>query len=160
MAKVRNSTKASKQIVIDPHDILFVGVDVHLKSFDVALWSGVGERVVAQWKQDASAELLETKLAPFYAQIQRVSYEAGPTGFGLAQFLLERGWPVEVISATHSPVPAIGGKKSDGWDCKLLARQSAAKMLLDYNGQLISRPKDEALWPGPALLRQKLELVA
>lgn len=33
-------------------------------------------------------------------------------------------------------------------------------MVVDFAGREIIRPKDEAYWPDPALLRLKLELVA
>jgi putative restriction endonuclease len=34
------------------------------------------------------------------------------------------------------------------------------RMLVDFSGREIFRPKDPACWPDPALLRRKLELVA
>jgi putative restriction endonuclease len=34
------------------------------------------------------------------------------------------------------------------------------RMLLDYHGREIIRPRDEQLWPEPGLLRRKIELAA
>jgi putative restriction endonuclease len=38
--------------------------------------------------------------------------------------------------------------------------EATRRMLLDYHGREIHRPKDERFWPEPALLRRKIELVA
>ena len=38
--------------------------------------------------------------------------------------------------------------------------EPARRMLLDYRGREIARPREEAHWPDPELLRRKLELVA
>lgn len=45
---------------------------------------------------------------------------------------------------------------------RLIASEAAAtkQMLLDYSGREIHRPRNEADWPDPTLLRRKLELVA
>jgi putative restriction endonuclease len=38
--------------------------------------------------------------------------------------------------------------------------EATRRMLLDYHGREIMRPRDEQLWPEPALLRRKIELAA
>jgi putative restriction endonuclease len=38
--------------------------------------------------------------------------------------------------------------------------EATRRMLLDYHGREIVRPKDEQLWPEPGLLRKKIELAA
>ena len=38
--------------------------------------------------------------------------------------------------------------------------EATRRMLLDYHGREIIRPKDEQLWPEPGLLRRKIELAA
>lgn len=45
---------------------------------------------------------------------------------------------------------------------RLVAAEAPAtkQMLLEYSGREILRPRDEAYWPDPVLLRRKLELVA
>jgi transposase len=127
--KLAAALSGRQRKTIDDRDTLFVGVDVHLRTYAVSVWSARLGEVVDQWSQPSLPEQLHTRLSAYRARVERVVYEAGPTGFTLAHFLLERGWRVEVISATHSPAPLIGHKKNDRLDSAMLARWAASDML-------------------------------
>jgi transposase len=85
--------------------------------------------LVAQWTQPASSKALLTRLAPIAAGIDRLAYEAGPTGFGLARAVASAGIPV-LVAAT-SLIPAAPGRqpKTDRIDCIRLAELAAAGLL-------------------------------
>lgn len=58
-----------------------------------------------------------------------MAYEAGPTGFGLARELSGHGFNNTVVAPSH--IPTLPGKqpKTDGLDCRKLARMAAKGML-------------------------------
>jgi len=99
----------------------FVGLDVHKETITAAL--ALAGRDPAEFvgtiahDEQALLELLDA-LGP-KARL-RVCYEAGPTGYGLARRLNERGYCCEVIAP--SMVPVQGGRiKTDRRDARKLA---------------------------------------
>ena len=86
------SRKSSKHndFSVAPSERLFVGVDVHKRSYHVALWSD--ERgLITTWVQPAAPAALCDRLAPQKCQIVQVVYEAGPTGYTLVRVLRASG---------------------------------------------------------------------
>jgi transposase len=126
---MRHQTDKSKHIRLAADDPVHVGVDVHIEKFHVAVWSLTHDRLVDGWVMPADPEGLATALDRVAGQIERVVYEAGPTGFGLVRFLEEQGYDVDVISAAHIPREPKKKAKSDRLDCRDLARLSTKGLL-------------------------------
>jgi len=97
-----------------------VGLDVHARS------------VVACALDGSTGEIIERRLTPAYADIARwvrslpgpvaVTYEAGPTGFGLARYLLGEGIAVQVAAPSKLLRPSGDRVKTDTRDARHLAR--------------------------------------
>jgi transposase len=98
----------------------FVGLDVHARS------------VVACALDDLTGELTRARLAPDHEAIMTwlrglngpvaVTYEAGPTGFGLARFLTGNGMRCVVAAPSKLHRPSGDRVKTDARDALLLAR--------------------------------------
>jgi transposase len=97
-----------------------VGLDVHARS------------VVACGLDGRSGELFERRLTPDHGDIESwirllpgpvaVTYEAGPTGFGLARFLISRGIECQVAAPSRLQRPSGDRVKTDVRDARHLAR--------------------------------------
>lgn len=125
MSKNTKNQPRGKAIPVKEDDRIYVGTDVHKRSNSVALVDKNTERIVSWWHQPPSAQALIDRLEPIRAHVVRISYEAGPTGFGLARKLRAAGYDVEVISPAHTPRAAVRTAKTDRIDCRNLARLSA-----------------------------------
>jgi transposase len=98
----------------------FVGLDVHARS------------VVACALDDVTGELSRARLVPDHETIMTwlaglngpvaVTYEAGPTGFGLARFLTGHGVRCVVAAPSKLHRPSGDRVKTDARDALLLAR--------------------------------------
>lgn len=117
-----------KRINVDSGENIYVGVDVHRKTYAVALWSE-SRGLIKHWSQPAKPSDLVTHLDRIKDNVRRVVYEAGPTGFGLARTLREAGYKADVIVTSQMLRPNNNGSKSDRLDCGKLA-QHACKDLL------------------------------
>lgn len=97
-----------------------VGLDVHARS------------VVACGLDGTTGELFERRLTPDYGDVLAwlrslpgpvaVTYEAGPTGFGLARFLLAEGVGCLVAAPSKLQRPSGDRVKTDARDARHLAR--------------------------------------
>ncbi len=97
-----------------------VGLDVHARS------------VVACGLDGQTGELFERRLCPNHSEIISwvrglpgpvgVTYEAGPTGFGLARFLTGQGIDCQVAAPSKLQRPSGDGVKTDVRDARHLAR--------------------------------------
>ena len=97
-----------------------VGLDVHARS------------VVACGLDGETGEVVERRLTPDHHEILEwmqglpqpvaVTYEAGPTGFGLARFLLAAGVRCVVAAPSRLQRPAGDRVKTDARDARHLAR--------------------------------------
>jgi transposase len=97
-----------------------VGLDVHARSVVAAAIDGV------------TGEVFRARLSPDYGQLvdwvgklagpAAVTYEAGPTGFGLARALSAAGVRCEVAAPSKITRPAGDRVKTDARDALLLAR--------------------------------------
>lgn len=127
MKTVKQALESSK-IQVLPHEIIFIGVDVHKLTYHVALWSR--ERgLLSSWVQPSDAKVLYERIREIPSYQLQIVYEAGPTGFGLARELRAQEYRVEVIAPSH--IPQLPGRqpKTDRLDCKKLAMLSAKGML-------------------------------
>ena len=99
---------------------LFVGVDAHKNSFRVSVVD-LDARKIVDWSQISSSKTLIDHLAPVADRIQRIFYEAGPTGYVLCRDMRNRGFACDVIAP--SLIPSLSGPqpKTDKLDALRLA---------------------------------------
>jgi len=102
-----------------------VGLDVHARSIRLAAIRGdqlLEERTLAH-----DEEAVEQVLRRWTAV--RCCYEAGPTGFGLQRYLVERGIDCQVVAPGLVPQRAGDRVKTDSRDARKLARLLAGGLL-------------------------------
>ncbi|MFW5497714.1 MULTISPECIES: IS110 family transposase [unclassified Maridesulfovibrio] len=104
-----------------------VGIDVHKRSFSVALLRPDG--MVESWTTPADVEAITTRLTSLPIHISAVCYEAGPTGFGLARSLRSAGIKVIVAAPSRIPRPVAATNKTDSLDCIKLAELAASGLV-------------------------------
>ena len=104
-------------------EAVWVGVDVHKRSYHVALRSESGMREAFVAPSDPG--MLASQLIHLGLRIALVVYEAGPTGFGLARALEAKGLPVFVVAPSKILRPVRPGAKTDRLDCLKLAEFAA-----------------------------------
>lgn len=104
-----------------------VGVDVHKRSYSVALLRSDG--AWKEWTTPSNPKALEQALSPVRSHIGAVVYEAGPCGFGLARQLIRAGIPVIVAAPSRIPRPVAATSKTDRLDGRKLAEYAASGML-------------------------------
>lgn len=123
MRSVAQKRRGVKVVRLESGERIYVGVDVHKRTYHVAIWSD-HRGLLAYWNQPAKAELLVEKLAPYRERLVRVVYEAGPTGYGLVRALRGARIKADVIAPGKVPRPAVAGNKSDRVDCRKLAEEA------------------------------------
>src|SRR4030043_1826306 len=73
-------------------DELYIGIDVHKKSYHVAFWLNHAPAIDFVMPPD-NAKLIDT-LNKLRVALRMVVYEAGPTGYSLARMLQQADVPV------------------------------------------------------------------
>ena len=107
---------------------VFVGIDVHKKSYSVAVCCE--QKIVKQWRMVSdSAQLIEQLLWKFEGARIMTAYEAGFSGFVLHRQLVDKGICNQVIHAGGMEVAANDKVKTDKRDAKKIAIQLAAGRL-------------------------------
>jgi len=106
-------------ITNDPTHPFWMGIDVHKKSYAIALLRNDGEYFT--WSASASPEKLLQQIIDLKIQLGGVCYESGPTGFTLARTLSKSGIMVIVGAASKVPRSVTPGSKTDRLDCMKLA---------------------------------------
>lgn len=106
---------------------IWVGVDVHKRSFSVALLRADG--MIKSWTCPSDINVLTQTLLSLPARIGAVCYEAGPTGFGLARSLESAGIRVVVAAPSRIPRPVAATNKTDSLDCRKLAGLVASGLI-------------------------------
>lgn len=106
----------------------YVGVDVHKRSYSVAIWSDQRGHV-AQWTQPSDPAVLIGRLADAQQQVAWIVHEAGPTGFGLVRALRSAGFNADVIATSKLLRTVSADAKSDRLDCRRLAEHAAKDLL-------------------------------
>lgn len=126
MAKL--TVSASQRFVegFDNHPI-FIGVDVHKRSYSVAILRPDG--LIHDWTTPADPAQLANLIASLPARIGAVAHESGPTGFGFARMLQALGVPVIVAAPSRIPRPVAATNKTDSLDCRKLAEYAATGLL-------------------------------
>lgn len=109
------------------HRRFYVGLDVHKRSYHVALRRLDGRTLT--WVAPANPAQLADRLSHLGVTIGAIAYEAGPTGFCLARTLTRCGYTVIVAAPSRIPRPCTRGAKTDRLDCIRLAEYVAKSML-------------------------------
>jgi transposase len=119
---------SSRPLRLAKDELIHIGVDVHKKSYHVAVHSTL-RGAIATLVQPAKPDVLLQWLRPVHGHVACVVYEAGPTGFDLARRLQAENFPVKVVAASKLPVARARDSKSDRLDCRKLALYSAKGLL-------------------------------
>ena len=106
---------------------VWIGIDVHKRSFSVALLRPDG--MIKDWTCPADVDALVRMLSLLPATIGAVCYEAGPTGFGLARALSAAGIRVIVAAPSRIPRPITATNKTDSLDCRKLTELAASGLV-------------------------------
>ncbi|MEA1928952.1 MAG: IS110 family transposase [Candidatus Auribacterota bacterium] len=127
MVKYRKKSKTRKLDFITCDDSAYVGLDVHKRSIHGAV--RINGNLISTFVMPANKDAVIKTLEPLAAGLEKIVYEAGPTGYSLARSFQEIGWPIEVIAPGKIPKEANQGSKSDRLDCKKLAEFAEKDML-------------------------------
>lgn len=133
---------------------LYVGINVHLRTWKVSVFSQEGH--ITTFSQEADAErLLRSLRRSFPGARLSAAYEAGFSGFSLAQFLASRGIQMTVVHPADVPTTDKQRRyKRDRRDARKLAMSLRAGLLTP-----IYVPTPEQL-ADRALVRARYQLVA
>lgn len=107
---------------------LYVGIDVHKRSYAVALVDK-HKSPVHEFSMPASVDALVSLLAPIRKHISLCVYEAGPTGYALARALRANDLPAQVVSPGSIPRCQTQDSKTDQIDARSLATLAASGLL-------------------------------
>lgn len=123
-------------------NLTYVGLDVHKETIVVAVARGRGAAQVVECLPHDFQRLLKTLDRCGARDRLRVSYEAGPTGYGLARRLRGLGIACEVIAPSLAPVKRGQKIKTDRRDAARLAKSHASG---DLTSVAIPDEADEAM---------------
>jgi transposase len=124
---------------------IFVGMDVHKASINVAVLSGKGNRPEEEWQlanEPRAVKKLMKKLKGMTDGVVRAAYEAGPCGYPLQRQMREEG--IDCIVAAPSMIPVKPGEhvKTDRRDARKLATMLQAGLLTEVHPPT---PEDESV---------------
>jgi transposase len=128
MDTVTNRCRKGKQEQVDfDGKACWVGVDVHKSSYAVAILDEDGQRL--EFSTPADPKRLLLQLLKMGMRIKALTYESGPTGYGLAWACQESGIPVIVAAPSRIPRPVSKTGKTDRLDSIKLVELLARDML-------------------------------
>jgi len=139
MSRLAKVDRFFKNVNLTSDDEVFVGIDVHKKSYHVAL--SLNDMPAIDFNMAAEPKKLNKKLQPMAQSIKQIVYETGPTGYGLARNLIKNKLPASVVATSRIPRPATADDKTDKLDSIKLAQYAAKGMLHPIT---IPTPRQEA----------------
>jgi len=125
-------------------DDLFVGIDVHKKSYHVALF--LNNAPAVDFVMPARKEQLTDKLKTTVPALKCVVYETGPTGYGLARHLEKQNMPVSVVATSKIPKNSAIDDKTDKLDSKKLSQYAAKGLLSPVKIPTLKQEADRQLF--------------
>jgi len=127
--KTRLSNKQNwlKHIKLTKDDELYVGIDVHKKSYNLAFW--LNDAPAIDFVMPADNKKTGQILGKFRIALKSIAYEAGPTGYSLARTLQNEKLPIQVIAPALTPRTTAKHAKTDRIDCRKLAKFAAKGLL-------------------------------
>lgn len=144
MAKiVSNKQNWFNRITLTKDDRLYVGVDVHKKSYAVAVW--LNNAFAIDFVMPADNLQLASMLDKTRIALKQVVYEAGPTGYSLARTLQQANLPVQVIAPSKTPRQSAPDSKTDRLDCRKLAEYAAKGLLKPITAPSVQQEADRQL---------------
>ena len=108
---------------IEPGATVWIGVDVHKRSYHVAI--RLSDGWTDTWVCSANPKGLVDQIKEMKVKVALIVYEAGPTGFNLARVVQAEGMPVCVVAPSKVLREARRGAKTDRLDCIRLAEYGA-----------------------------------
>lgn len=151
-------SRKGKRIRLEKGEKVFVGADVHRKTYAIALWSD-RRGLIHHWTQPADPDVLARRLEPIRGQVQRVVYEAGPTGYTLVRTLRAAGFHTDVIVTSQMLRTTVAGAKSDRLDCRTLAEHACKDLLKPVQVPSEQQERDRQVMRLRERLARKLRLV-
>ena len=115
------------KINLTKDDKVYVGLDVHKESYSVAIW--LNDAAAIDFVMPANDKKLLKLLDKIRIALNRIVYEAGPTGYTLARSLQKASLPVWVVAPSRTPRQSARDSKTDRLDCKTLAKYAAKSLL-------------------------------
>lgn len=108
---------------------IYVGMDVHLKSWNITLYND--QQYLRKFKQDAHPQALVNHLTSTYPGAHfKLAYEAGFSGFWIQRVFQQAGMECIVVNAADVPQTDKGSKtKNDVTDSFRIAQSLKAGML-------------------------------
>jgi transposase len=144
MSTLTRIEKYFKTVTFTADDNLFIGVDVHKKSYHVALYLNNAPSV--DFVMPANKEQLSQKLKTTLPALRQVAYETGPTGYSLARHLTQNDLPASVVATSKIPRPAGRDDKTDKLDSKKLAEYAAKGLLKLVQVPTLKQEADRQLY--------------
>lgn len=131
------------KINLTEDDELYVGIDVHKKSYHIALW--LNDAPAIDYVMSADAKKLIETLRKVQSAIKNIVYEAGPTGYSLARQLKKADLPVQVIAPSKTPRASAKDSKTDRIDARKLAQYAAKGLLRPIAVPTVTQEADRQL---------------
>jgi transposase len=124
-----NKARFFEQVTFTADDEVYVGIDVHKKTYHLAIW--LNGNIVLTYVTSADNQALIQQLRRLEPGLRKVVYEAGPTGFGLVRALRAASLPAAVIAPSKTLRPSGPESKSDRLDCRKIAEFAAKDLLTE-----------------------------
>lgn len=135
----------------EPNKDFWMGLDVHKKSYHIALL-GLQDSTYT-WTFPANPQKLLKQIHDLNIHIISICYEAGPTGFQLARTFTEGGIPSIVAAPNKIPRSVSPGSKTDRLDCLKLVRFASKGIIKSITIPSVQEESERAL------LRRRYQLV-
>jgi transposase len=125
---VKKAIRISRFLAAVEDQPVVVGLDVHKKTYSVALFSKE-DGLKESYTGPAGEAALAHQVTELGINIEHIIYESGPTGFVLARVLTDADFNVLVIVASRIPRGYAAAAKNDRLDAVKLATYHASGLL-------------------------------